>query len=101
MLSIFDAWIQGNFIVAQKEQADQERLTDNALFKVRSRTRNRCPLMTWAVKDQFTLQRQTQTDSQPITFQDSTNTDIQKNKKQQQQQKIVAFRINVICYYYI
>ncbi|XP_059411265.1 cation channel sperm-associated protein 4-like isoform X2 [Carassius carassius] len=33
MLSIFDAWIQGNFIVAQKEQADQERLTVNALFK--------------------------------------------------------------------
>uniref|UniRef100_A0A9J7X2R0 Ion transport domain-containing protein n=1 Tax=Cyprinus carpio carpio TaxID=630221 RepID=A0A9J7X2R0_CYPCA len=33
MLSIFDAWIQGNFIVAQKEQAEQERLTVNALFK--------------------------------------------------------------------
>lgn len=59
MLSIFDAWIQGNFIVAQKEQAEQERLTVNALFKVR--TRNRCPLLTWAIKGQFTSQRQTQT----------------------------------------
>ncbi len=65
MLSMFDAWIQGNFIVAQKQQAEQERLTVNALFKVR--TRNRFPLLTWAIKGQFTLQRQTQTDCQQIT----------------------------------
>ncbi|XP_050993203.1 cation channel sperm-associated protein 4-like isoform X2 [Labeo rohita] len=33
MLSMFDAWIQGNFIVAQKHQAEQQHPTVNALFK--------------------------------------------------------------------
>ncbi|KAL1256110.1 hypothetical protein QQF64_014171 [Cirrhinus molitorella] len=32
MLSMFDAWIQGNFIVAQKHQAEQQHPTVNALF---------------------------------------------------------------------
>lgn len=78
MLSMFDAWIQGNFIVAQKQQAEQERLTVNALFKVR--TRNRFLLLTCAIKGHFTSERQTQTVNRlqyiiSQTFQDFTNTD--------------------------